>query len=137
MTEENVASTPNVPLPGIRTAVYSSGEAHKETNLRRTSRMISMNSVSRDPRSRSIACLTVWLVVNGPGVKRALSFHKDSLKLDQPAGVHRKSDLILVAHGGDGQFALIKDIHRNGMPLDIQTDADDGAQIGNAINLAV
>jgi hypothetical protein len=36
------------------------------------------DSVPRDPKSRSMACLTERLVVRGPGVKRALSFREDN-----------------------------------------------------------
>jgi hypothetical protein len=36
-----------------------------------------MKATSRDPRSRSIACFTVWLVVSGPGVNNVLSFSKE------------------------------------------------------------
>ena len=37
---------------------------------------ISRKAPSREPRSRNIACLTVRLVVSGPGVNNALSFQE-------------------------------------------------------------
>src|SRR5687768_143809 len=48
----------------------------RERSSARMSRTSAMNSASREPRSRSIASLTLGLVLMGPGVKRNLSFMK-------------------------------------------------------------
>src|SRR5262245_22717478 len=67
-------STANVPLPCITTAVNSgSVRPARRTSSARTSFTIWMKAASREPRSRNIACLTLRLVVSGPGVKSSLS----------------------------------------------------------------
>src|SRR5262245_24860592 len=70
-----MASTANVPLPwsGIASQPLACETPQSASSRSRTSRTAARKASSREPRSRSIACLTVRLVVSGPGVKSSLS----------------------------------------------------------------
>ena len=64
-----------VPEPCIRTASYEPLATFPNSSKRlRIFRTTSRNSMSREPKSRSMACLTVSLVESGPGVKRSFCF---------------------------------------------------------------
>src|SRR5499427_2325409 len=63
-----MASTMKVPLPWSGTQTCVPSPPASSTSRSRTRALSLMNSVSRDPQSRSIASLTVRDVVRGPGV---------------------------------------------------------------------
>ena len=63
-----VASTAKVPLPCTGTQTCVASAPATASSCSRTSRLMAMKRLSREPQSRSIASLTVLEVVSGPGV---------------------------------------------------------------------
>ena len=64
------ASTENVPLPCIGTQTCVSPAWMMSTSFARTRAVTSLNAVSHEPQSRSIADFVASVVVRGPGVRR-------------------------------------------------------------------